>query len=140
MDGTNLAWSALDQLFPVDSKGMFLEPGLTESAFGKVLLRSKAAREQPLQSSKTQGFQQPTMQAVAGGGHHTFQTTMPDVTMSTSTTGVSSFQPSGNLFADFDTMMQDPIWPPDMPGMESPYGPWVRSFLSLHAYSPWCHS
>lgn len=116
-----MAWSALDQLYPPGSAGTLVEPCIAQCPFGKLLANARARRQQ-LQVSSTQELRAQAMHAAAGGGPHAFSSSMAPPA---SAAGMPGYQSSGNMFADFDAMMQDPMWPHGMAGMDSPYGSWV---------------
>ena len=125
----SLACSVLGQLYPFDaSTGNFLDHSLSKSAFGKLLMKARAAREFQLQPPSSQVLRTQAMQAAAGADPSVFSRNMTAQvasTFPTSTAGVGAFQSTGNLFEDFDAIMQDPLWTPDLGGTDNPYGPWV---------------
>ncbi|KAF2475033.1 uncharacterized protein BDR25DRAFT_113627, partial [Lindgomyces ingoldianus] len=122
-----LAWAVLDQIFPVDSVGRAQEQGVEQSPLGVLLRRAKEKREGQVRFPTAQDFRQQAMEAAAGSSHPNFSPNVnphPAVTLPTNSSGMGNFQP-GNLFEDFDSIMQDPLWSPGLPGADDGYEPWV---------------
>ena len=115
---TNSSWSVLSQLFPVDETGRLVEVAVAGSVLGKVLQK---ARMRQLRTHNTQDMRQQAMHAAAGASQPGF----PMAMTSTSAQGMSTFQSSGNLFEDFDALMQEPLWSAGLTGAENPFGNWV---------------
>ncbi|KAF2658318.1 hypothetical protein K491DRAFT_276236 [Lophiostoma macrostomum CBS 122681] len=117
----NNAWTVLDQLFPIDTRtGTLLQKGLSKTFFGKVLCKARLRRDI---------FRGQAMQTAAGAAHHPYSAAMTVHTTTPLPTTVGanvSFPTSGNLFEDFDALMQDPLWSPGLASMENPYGPWEQ--------------
>jgi hypothetical protein len=124
----NSAWSILQQLFPVESIGSATEPGISKSLLGKVLLKVRARRNIGTQNSNTHSLRDQALYAAAGSSHHTYSSTMAShlpVTLTTAVEGVSNLQSSGNLFEDYDAIMQDSSSWPGLEGVDNSYGSWV---------------
>lgn len=45
--------------------------------------------------------------------------------LTTAVTDVGTFQTPGTIFGDFDTPMENSLWPSGLQGPENPYAAWV---------------
>ncbi|KAF2737800.1 hypothetical protein EJ04DRAFT_86987 [Polyplosphaeria fusca] len=109
---TNSAFSALTQLYPGDESGVFTEHGLAGSTLGRLLQKARMTRH--LRIGQTI--------------HSGFSTTMAEhatATMPTSGDAMTAFQPTGNLFEDFESIIQEPLWSAGLSGVDNPFGNWV---------------
>jgi hypothetical protein len=106
-EATNTAWAVLDQLFVPDNNGQIIEPGLKSSLIGKVLVKARIKRG--LQSQATRQFREQPI-GTAAGGYQMHIAQYPPVSSTTNMGHPAPFQPSGNLFEDWDAIMQEPIW------------------------------
>ncbi|KAF2645722.1 hypothetical protein P280DRAFT_128144 [Massarina eburnea CBS 473.64] len=100
-EATNAAWAVLDQLFVPDSNGETMEPGLRSSLIGKVLAKARMRRET--------------------GGYQMHMAQYPPISSPANLGRTATFQPSGNLFEDWDALMQEPIWPAGVSAADHSY-------------------
>jgi hypothetical protein len=123
----NSAWSALDQLFPVDISGRLIEHGVARSAFGRVLMQARMSRQHLSTATIAQELQGQALPGTSSGGHHAFAASLAPhaaISLTTSAGEVGGFPSTGPLFTDYDVLM-DPLWTPGMPSAENQYGNWV---------------
>jgi hypothetical protein len=117
----NSASSALLQLYPIEDSGSFAEHGLDGSALGRLLQKAKESRHALL------GVVRPAHIAIGGAqqAYPTRLTSHTPTTLATSSDTMTTFQSSGNLFEDFETMIQEPLWSAGLSAVDNPFGNWV---------------
>lgn len=116
------AWAVLDQLFAIDPVGQSIELGLRDTLLGKVLSKARLKRGMPIQVPITQQMRDQAMHAAAGG-YPAHMLANPPVTSPTNLGQTTAFQSTGNIFEDWDALMQESGWPSGFPGTDNNY--WV---------------
>lgn len=118
-------YAVLDQLFPVDASGRLLEHGISKSALGRLLSRTRLKKDFSSPDPDGSQIREQAMNAAAGTPFPTTPVPQSSVSSAAGPAPMPAFQSSGNIFEDFDAIMADPVWSPGMSGMENPYGQWV---------------
>lgn len=127
-ESASLAISVLGQLYPIDTTGRFLEQGLYKTIFGKALIRARMRRELQLRGSSSQDIRSQALQVPTAHNPQILSASLAPhtgTTLPTSVASVGAYQTSGNIFEDFDAIMHDPLWSPDLAGADNTYGSWV---------------
>jgi hypothetical protein len=119
-EDTNAAWAVLNQLFSADANGNTLASGVRDTLLGKVLQRARAKRGLQVQAPVVQHIREQTMHAPTGNYPPQL---LPHPAVNPPGNSGHTFQPSGNLFEDWDALMQEPVWPGGIPVTETNY--WV---------------
>jgi hypothetical protein len=114
-EDTNAAWAVLNQLFSSDANGNTLDSGVRDTLLGKVLEKARARRGLQVQTPAVQHIHTST-------GSYPPQL-LPHPAVPSSTNPGHSFHTSGNLFEDWDALMQEPVWPGGIPVTDTNY--WV---------------
>lgn len=96
------------------------DTGLSESLLGKILATARLKRNLQSRNPNTQELRDQAMHAAVGGGGYA-----PATSSAAHLGTMGAFQPTGNLFEDFDAIMQDPLWATSLGGGDSNYGSWV---------------
>ncbi|KAH7132193.1 fungal-specific transcription factor domain-containing protein [Dendryphion nanum] len=94
------AWSALDQLYPVDATGCLVEQSIHDSSFGKLLASARVRKEHQSMIPTSQDFRE---QIIHVPTSTTFPTTSGAVTLAYSTASANA----GNLYEEYDSMIQN---------------------------------
>ncbi|KAF2702885.1 hypothetical protein K504DRAFT_188077 [Pleomassaria siparia CBS 279.74] len=121
------AWSVLQQLFPLEATPSVAEASVSKSLFSKVLLKVRARHETTFRAASSHVMRGQAIYTAAGDIHHfpTSMSTNLPVSLPTRVGGVGTFQSSGNLFEDFDAIMQEPLWAPTLENVDNGYdGSW----------------
>jgi hypothetical protein len=125
-ESMNLGCSVLVQLFPVDNSGTFLEAGLHRSVLGRVL--SKGLERRAFHKPSVSDLNEHALQTAGGAGTGIFQpslATSGNVSLPHTVTSGESFPITGSILGDFDSMMDDPLWPAGAPGPGNVFPAWV---------------
>jgi hypothetical protein len=113
VEDTGAAWSVLDQLFPADAAQRPMEPGMRETLLEKVVTKARLKRELRLHMPVGPHLGEHTMPA---GGYQAHIAPHPPATSPANFGTRSAFQTAGNIFEDWDALVQEQIWPGSLPG------------------------
>jgi hypothetical protein len=123
-EDTNAAWAVLDQLFAIDASGNTMESGVRDTLLGKVLAKARVNRASQVQTPIPHHIREQAIHAPPGSFPPQL---LPHPAASSSANSnlghPNSFQTSGNLFEDWDALMQEPVWPGGIPVTDTNY--WV---------------
>ncbi|KAF2441171.1 hypothetical protein P171DRAFT_488738 [Karstenula rhodostoma CBS 690.94] len=115
IEDTSAAWSILDQLFPVDAAQRPMEPGMRETLLEKIVTKARMKKELRLHIPVGTHLGEHTMQASAEG-YPAHLAPHPPVSSPANFGQRSAFQTTGNIFEDWDALVQEQIWPGSLPG------------------------
>ncbi|KAJ4344582.1 uncharacterized protein N0V89_012326 [Didymosphaeria variabile] len=115
VEDTSAAWSVLDQLFPADAAQRPMEPGMRETLLEKIVTKARIKKELRLQIPVGTHLGDHAMQASAGG-YPAHIAPHPPATSPANFGPRSGFQTTGNIFEDWDALVQEQIWPGSLPG------------------------
>jgi len=110
----NAAITVLDQLFPTNASRHALETGYRESFLEKTVANAKMKREMQAHLPVDQSLVEQSMHSTPGG-FATHLTSHPAITLPPSLGSRAAFQSTGNIFEDWDALMQEQIWPASLP-------------------------
>ena len=116
---TNAAWAVLNQLFSADANGNTLDSGVRDTLLGKVLEKARTKRGLQIQTP-LQHIREQTMHATSSNYPPQL---LPHPAVTPSGNSGHAFQTSGNLFEDWDALMQEPVWHNGIPVTDTNY--WV---------------
>lgn len=117
-ENMSAAWAVLDQLFPTDNTGQPVDVELQDSPLGRILVKARMKRGLQIQIPMTQQLRDQAINA-ATGGFPTNMATQASVTSRAAIGQTTTFQSSGNLFEDWDALMQEPLWHGGAPGADN---------------------
>jgi len=119
-EDTNAAWAVLNQLFSTDANGNTLDSGVQDTLLGKVLEKARTKRGLQIQAPVVHHLREQTMHASTGNYPPQL---LPHPVIPASANSGNAFQTSGNLFEDWDALMQEPVWSGGIPVTDTNY--WV---------------
>ncbi|PVH95492.1 hypothetical protein DM02DRAFT_148881 [Periconia macrospinosa] len=111
-EASSAAWSVLDQLFSTENSSHNVEPELQKTFMGKVLEKAREKRVIHGQAPLSQQYRDPTMN-VGSAGYPVDLTQYPP----------NTFQTSGNIYNDWDALMQESVWSAGVSASDQSY--WV---------------
>ncbi|KAF9730618.1 hypothetical protein PMIN04_010229 [Paraphaeosphaeria minitans] len=115
VEDTSAAWSVLDQLFPEDTTQRPMEPGMLETLLEKTVTKARMKKELRLHIPVGTHLGEHAMQASAEE-YPANAAPQPPATSPANFGQRSAFQTTGNIFEDWDALLQEQIWPGNLPG------------------------
>lgn len=114
-EDTGAAWSVLDQLFPVDAAERSMEPGMRETLLEKIVTKARMNKDLRVHIPVVPHVGEQVMHSSAGG-YPAHIAAQPPATSPANFGQRTAFQPTGNIFEDWDSLVQEQIWPGTLPG------------------------
>ena len=108
VEDTGAAWSVLDQLFPADAAQRPMEPGMRETLLEKIVTKARMKKELRVHIPVGSHLgEQP--------GYPAHIAAHPPATSSAEFGQRNAFNTAGNIFEDWDSLVQEQIWPGALP-------------------------
>lgn len=114
VEDAGAAWNVLDQLFPADASQRPMEPGMRETLLEKIITKARLKKELRVQIPVGSHIGQQAMQSSAGG-YAAHIAAHPPVSSPASFGQRTAYQSTGNIFEDWDSLVQEQIWPGSLP-------------------------
>ena len=113
-EDTGAAWSVLDQLFPADAAERPMEPGMRETLLEKIVTKARMKKELRVHIPVVSHLGEQTMHSSAGA-YPAHIATHPPTTSPGNFGQRSAYHSTGNIFEDWDSLVQEQIWPGAVP-------------------------
>ena len=114
VEDASAAWSVLDQLFPADSSQRSMEPGMRDTLLEKVITKARMKKELRVHIPVGPHIGEQVMHSSAGG-YAAHIAVHPPVSSSANFGQRTAYQSTGNIFEDWDSLVQEQIWPGSLP-------------------------
>lgn len=115
LEDTDAAWSVLDQLFPADAAQRPMEPAMRETLLEKIVAKARIKKEMRIRVPVATHLGENSMQ-VSAEGYSVQLAAHPPATSPATLGQRSPFQTTGNIFEDWDALVQEQIWPGGLAG------------------------